>query len=218
MLTPDQIKRCIPGVTVESGIDQSLIVVEPHNLHDLAYQLKDHPALRFDMLLDLCGVDYLSYGVSDWVTQQATHGGFSRAVVTDSEPNSTWSGPRFAVVCHLLSTKHRHRVRLRIPLPSKDLTLKTLSNIWPSSMWYEREAYDLFGIVFVGHPDLRRILTDYGFMGYPFRKDFPMIGQVELRYDATETRCMYESVDVQPRVGVPKVIRDDNRYQEVEGG
>jgi NADH-quinone oxidoreductase subunit C len=184
-----------------------------------AYRLRDDAPFDFDTLLDVCGVDYLHHGASEWRTELATESGFSRAVDMEAQQSpSTWKGARFAVVYHLLSVQNNHRLRLRVFVPEDPLLVDSAFEVWPSANWYERETFDLYGIMFNNHPDLRRILTDYGFMGHPFRKDFPMIGEVEMRYDATEARCVYEPVSIKPRTLVPKVIRSDNRYLQAEGG
>jgi NADH-quinone oxidoreductase subunit C len=151
--------------------------------------LRDDPALAFAQLMDVCGVDYLEYG------RESTAG--------------TRSGPRFAVVYHLLSLKYNRRIRLRAWLDDEMPLIASVTGIWNSANWYEREAFDLFGIVFEGHPDLRRILTDYGFVGHAFRKDFPLIGQVEMRYDPEKQRVVYQPVSIEPRVLVPRVIREE---------
>ncbi len=189
-------------------------------LLDCARILRDDRALRFEMLMDVCGVDYLSYGRAEWDTASATTTGFSRGVQqgrtagTDEIANTQYRPEsRFAVVYHLLSVTHNHRVRLKIFCADEDRPMvDSVISIWSSAGWYEREAFDLFGFVFVGHPDLRRILTDYGFIGHPFRKDFPLIGNVEMRYDPSKGRVVYEPVSIEPRTLVPKTIRDDNRY------
>jgi|AntRauTorckE5430_2_1112549.scaffolds.fasta_scaffold00038_12 NADH-quinone oxidoreductase subunit C len=168
----------------------------------------------FDYLLDLCVVDYLCYGVSQWDTQGSTQG-FSRAQVQPVLDESDWRGSRFVVVCHFLSLAKKERLRLKISLDD-DLTMPSLTNIWPCANWYEREAFDLFGVLFTDHPNLNRILTDYGFVGHPMRKDFPQIGHVELRYDGETESCVYEPVTIEARVSVPKVVRKDNRYVENE--
>ncbi len=190
------------------------------DLLDCARILRDDGALRFEMLMDVCGVDYLSYGRAEWETDSATTTGFSRGVHQDQVPGTdeianTRYRPesRFAVVYHLLSVTHNHRVRLKVFCTDEDRPMvDSVISIWSSAGWYEREAFDLFGILFVGHPDLRRILTDYGFIGHPFRKDFPLIGNVEMRYDPSKGRVVYEPVSIEPRTLVPKTIRDDNRY------
>ncbi len=152
--------------------------------------LRASPLFAFEQLIDLCGVDYLGYAAES--------------------PKGTRVGPRFAVVCHLLSVSRNQRVRLRVFLDDEMPMVDSIADIWSSANWYEREAFDLFGIVFEGHPDLRRILTDYGFIGHPFRKDFPLIGQVEMRYDAERRRVIYQPVTIEPRVLVPRVIREES--------
>jgi NADH-quinone oxidoreductase subunit C len=178
--------------------------------------LRDDDAFRFETLIDLCGVDYLVHGTAEWETASATETGFSRAKIPVNivpEADATFDPRRFAVVYHLLSVSLNHRIRLRVFTgPDNPPSVPSLVEIWSSANWYEREAFDLYGIVFDGHPDLRRILTDYGFIGHPFRKDFPLIGNVEVRYDPEISRVTYQPVSIEPRVLVPKVIRDDNRY------
>lgn len=190
-------------------------------LLEICLSLRDEPQFSFDLLLDVCGVDYLHYGLSEWVTEASTATGFERGVLDRNAQMSvnSWGKPRFAVVYHLLSTRHNHRLRLRVftgDLPTAEsnevseelLSVDSVTSIWPSAHFYEREAFDLYGIRFSGHPDLRRILTDYGFSGHPFRKDFPLIGKVEVRYDATVGRVIQEPVSsVTPRTLVPKVVR-----------
>jgi NADH-quinone oxidoreductase subunit C len=175
--------------------------------------LRDHPDLHFEMLSDVCGVDYLDYGVDDWRGNSTTAAGYTRAKrLHEARPKSKWDKPRFAVVYHLLSLKHNRRIRVKVYLPEGSLKIPSVIQLWPSADWFEREAYDLYGIEFVGHPDLRRLLTDYGFKGHPFRKDFPLEGHVEMFYDAEKERCVYQPVTIHPRVNIPKVIRDDARY------
>lgn len=185
--------------------------VTPEKLLSVCYVLRDHANFKFDTLIDVCGVDYVDYGVTHWRTHETTHDGFSRGVDDQGERVTVWDKPRFASVYHLLSVAHNHRVRLKVFL-AEEPTVPSVIDIWKSADWFERESYDLFGIVYEGHPDLRRILTDYGFKGHPFRKDFPLIGEVEMRYDAAKQRCVYEPVSIESRTLVPKVIRDDNRY------
>ncbi|MEL7311516.1 MAG: NADH-quinone oxidoreductase subunit C [Pseudomonadota bacterium] len=184
---------------------------------EVATRFRDEPSLSFSMLIDLCGVDYLTYGDSEWKTNQATGSGFSRGVQREVviDESQTFEQNRFAVVIHLLSIEHNVRVRLRGYTSNENPPrIGSLIDVWRSADWYEREAFDLFGIVFDGHPDLRRLLTDYGFIGHPFRKDFPLSGNVEVRYDARKGRVAYEPVSIEPRTLVPRVIRDDNRYEE----
>jgi NADH-quinone oxidoreductase subunit C len=190
--------------------DELTLEVAPEHIHVLCQQLRDQPVYDFAMLLDLCAVDYLHYGCSEWQTTSATASGFSRGVSPVNK--SSHDGPRFAVVYHLLSLQHNKRLRLRAFIAEDELSIASVSDIWPAANWYEREAFDLFGIRFLGHPDLRRILTDYGFIGHPFRKDFPVSGQVEARYDAKAQRVIYEPVNIVPRVLMPKVIRHDNNW------
>ena len=180
-----------------------------------AYILHVCEALRhrfnFSQLVDLCGVDYSQYGQADWETTQASSTGFTRGVSTGvSKPASKKS--RFAVVYHLLSIENNQRLRLRAWIDRDPPRIDSVISVWNVANWYEREAFDLYGILFEGHPDLRRILTDYGFIGHPFRKDFPLSGHVEMRYDPEKKRVVYEPVSIEPRVLVPKVIRHDNRY------
>ncbi len=162
------------------------IEVGAGDLIEVCRTLHDHEALSFEMLIDLCAVDYLEF--------------------------AEYEGPRFAVVYHLLSIRHNRRLRLRVRLDEDALKLPTVTTVWSSADWYEREAFDLFGVLFEGHSDLRRILTDYGFIGHPFRKDFPLIGHVEMRYDEERQRVVYEPVSIEPRIGTPRVIRHDHRY------
>ena len=196
------------GPGIELGV-----TVPAERLVEIATMLRDAPGLEFGMLVDLAGVDYLTYGMDEWKTLQATASGFSRGVRRGSPPVSPDTPRRFASVCQLLSLTRNHRLRLRCYAPPGDPPrLPTLTEVWPAANWFEREAFDLFGILFDGHPDLRRILTDYGFIGHPFRKDFPLSGQVEVRYDAEQQRVVYEPVQIEPRTLVPRVIRDDHRY------
>ena len=149
--------------------------------------MRDHADLRFEELIDLCGVDYSAYG------------------------DGTYDGPRFAVVSHLLSLTHNWRLRVRVFAPDDDMPLvASLVDVWSTANWYEREAFDFYGILFDGHNDLRRILTDYGFIGHPFRKDFPVTGYVEMRYDPEQKRVIYQPVTIEPRENVPRVIREEN--------
>jgi NADH-quinone oxidoreductase subunit C len=167
---------------------QFILTVPRERLLEMAQQLRDEPDLRFDMLMDVCGVDYLTYGEGEW------------------------KGERFAVVYQLLSIVRNERIRLKVFVDGDPPIVDSVIGLWQSADWFEREAFDLFGIVFEGHPDLRRILTDYGFIGHPFRKDFPVVGNVEMRYDPTRGRVVYQPVTIEQRVLVPRVIRKDNRY------
>ncbi|MDQ7743039.1 NADH-quinone oxidoreductase subunit C [Hydrogenophaga pseudoflava] len=163
------------------------LVVAASDYLEVMQTLRDAPQTRFEQLIDLCGMDYSTYG------------------------DGRWEGSRFAVVVHLLSVSLNHRLRVRVFCPEDDFpVVDSVSGLWSSANWYEREAFDLYGIVFEGHNDLRRILTDYGFIGHPFRKDFPLSGHVEMRYDAERQRVVYEPVTIEPREITPRVIREDN--------
>ncbi len=190
------------------------ITVLPSDLLDVCKALQQDPVLKFEMLIDLCGVDYSTYGHDQWTTTAATRQGFSRAQCDDIEESNAYHGDkRFAVVYHLLSITHNRRLRVRTFASDNDYPrVDSVVSVWASANWYEREAFDLFGIMFVGHPDLRRIMTDYGFIGHPFRKDFPLSGHVEMRYDPEQKRVIYEPVSIEPRILVPRVIRNDHRY------
>jgi NADH-quinone oxidoreductase subunit C len=173
--------------------------------------LREKRALAFEECIDVCGVDYAAYGQSQWVTSKAANSGFGRGVSRDLPEMNPQS--RFAAVYHLLSIAHNVRLRVKTFLDADRPIVDSVVGIWASANWFEREAFDLFGIMFRGHPDLRRILTDYGFIGHPFRKDFPLIGQVEMRYDPEQRRVIYEPVSIEPRTLVPRVIREDGRYE-----
>jgi len=170
-----------------------------------------HNRFDFSQLMDLCGIDYSQYGQAEWETKQASSTGFTRGVNQEAYKTEN-EKPRFAVIYHLLSIKHNQRIRVRAFTDGEPPRIDSVVTIWASANWFEREAFDLYGILFEGHPDLRRILTDYGFIGHPFRKDFPLSGNVEMRYDPEKKRVIYEPVSIEPRTLVPKVIRHDNRY------
>ena len=201
---------------VESSCGELTYEVEPDYLLKAVTALRGEPELGFEMLMDLCGVDYLGYGDAEWTTEGATGTGFSRGVERESvilDEADTFAPRRFAVVYHLLSLRNNWRLRLRTFVgTSNPPIVASVVDIWNAANWFEREAFDLYGILFDGHPDLRRILTDYGFIGHPFRKDFPLSGNVEVKYDADKGRVAYQPVSIEPRTLVPKVIRDDNRY------
>jgi len=175
------------------SLNELTIEVASSDIHAVCLALRDEAEFTFDTMIDICGVDYLEYG------------------------EGSWTGARFAVVYHLLSVKHNHRIRIRTFLDDDAPRTQSVRDIWIVSDWFEREAFDLFGILFEGHPDLRRILTDYGFIGHPFRKDFPLSGNVEMRYDPEKQRVIYEPVELEERILVPRVIRDDNRYIAKQG-
>ncbi len=173
-------------VSVKEAIGELTVTVRAKDYHDICLGLRDTPGLAFDTLIDLCGMDYQDY-------REGAH-----------------EGPRFAVVCHFLSVSLNQRLRLRVFCPDDALpVVATITDLWSTAGWYEREAFDMLGIVFEGHDDLRRILTDYGFVGHPFRKDFPLSGYVEMRYDPEQKRVIYQSVTIEPREQSPRVIRED---------
>jgi NADH-quinone oxidoreductase subunit C len=199
------------------------IETDPADYKSVLLELRSHAEFGFEQLIDLCGVDYLSYGVAEWDTTDVSSEGFSRGVEGEGPGRFTWAsrprgdGPskRFATVVHLLSIKHNRRIRVRCFADDNSMPIMdSVVDVYPVADWFEREAFDLFGIIYSGHPDLRRILTDYGFVGHPFRKDFPLIGNVEVRYDEEKGRVIYQPVSIEPRVGVPKTIRDDSRRQQ----
>ena len=204
---------------VPSRCGELTFEVQAAHLVEICRALRDEADWRFEQLIDLTGVDYLTYGRVEWTTESATSSGFSRgrtggAVASTDEVQGVAAERRFAVVYHLLSVTHNRRVRLRAYCEGDEPPmLDSVIDVWTSADWFEREAFDLYGILFRGHPDLRRILTDYGFVGHPFRKDFPLSGNVEVRYDEAKGRVVYEPVSIEPRTLVPRVIRDDNRYQ-----
>lgn len=192
---------------------QVTVEVPGHALIDICRLLRDDPQFSFEQLSDLCGVDYSTYGQVDWQTNDATTSGFSRGVAPAAFEEVADKRPRFAVVYHLLSLKNNQRLRLRVFAEGEPPTVESVVDVWASANWFEREAFDLFGILFNGHPDLRRILTDYGFVGHPFRKDFPLEGKVEVRYDPDKGRVVYQPVSIENRVLVPRVIRGETRQE-----
>ncbi|NNF66242.1 MAG: NADH-quinone oxidoreductase subunit C [Gammaproteobacteria bacterium] len=199
------------SVTMSAVGELTAEINDAADLVDVATVIRDE--FSFEILVDVAGVDYLGFGDEEWKTQAATDSGYNRAVDRhDASPEPDMQR-RFAVVYHFLSISKNQRMRLRVFCPdSKQPRVSSLTEIWPVANWFEREAFDLFGILFDGHPDLRRLLTDYGFIGHPFRKDFPLIGNVEVRYDPEKGRVVYQPVSIEPRTLVPRVIRDDNRY------
>lgn len=206
---------------LDGGTDELAYEVAPEDLVSVCRALRDEEPFSFEQLMDVCGVDYLAYGKSQWATDKSTSIGYSRGVDrTQSHafatPDEAGEGERrFAVVYHLLSVSRNQRLRLKCWCPPQDPPMiDSVFDVWNSANWFEREAFDLYGILFNGHPDLRRILTDYGFVGHPFRKDFPLIGNVEVRYDPEKGRVVYQPVTIEPRTTVPKVIRDDHQYVE----
>ncbi|MGB5690620.1 MAG: NADH-quinone oxidoreductase subunit C [Woeseiaceae bacterium] len=201
---------------VSSNCGELTYELDKDDLLEVATALRNEADFGFEMLMDVCGVDYLNYGSDEWETSDATATGFSRGVEREPvilDEADEFDPERFAVVYHLLSLQHNLRLRLRIYTgASNPPIVHSVVDIWNGANWFEREVFDLYGILFEGHPDLRRILTDYGFIGHPFRKDFPISGNVEVHYDAGEGRVVYRPVSIEPRTLVPRVIRDDNRY------
>jgi NADH-quinone oxidoreductase subunit C len=183
----DTFGEAIVGERIAHG--ELTLEVQRTSLLKVCKRLRDDNLLRFEQLMNVCGVDYLTYRAET--------------------PEGARPGPRFAVVYHLLSVSRNQRLRLRVALDDALPMVDSLVDLWPAANWFEREAFDLFGIVFEGHPDLRRILTDYGFIGHPFRKDFPLTGHVEMRYDPAQRRVVYQPVSIEPRVLVPRVIREE---------
>jgi NADH-quinone oxidoreductase subunit C len=182
--------KCVSAV---NALGELTVVVKAVDLLAVAQQLHDAPELKFEQLIDLCGIDYSAYG------------------------DGAWDGQRYAVVYHLLSLSHNARLRLRVFARDDDFpVVDSVIGVWPSANWYEREAFDLYGIMFSGHPDLRRLLTDYGFIGHPFRKDFPISGNVEMRYDPEKGRVIYQPVTIEPREITPRIIREEH-YGNSEG-
>ncbi len=204
----DALKRVL------SGVGELTYEIEAGKLLEVSRALRDEKALRFEQLIDVCGVDHLGYGDAEWRTENATKTGFSRGVRRSEPHEAGHMERRYAVVYHLLSVSRNERLRLKVFCGGEPPMVPSLTPIWASANWFEREAFDMFGIVFDGHPDLRRILTDYGFVGHPFRKDFPLSGNVEVRYDPEKKRVVYQPVSIEPRTLVPRVIRTDPRYDE----
>ena len=204
----DQVTR------VPSTCDELTYEIDKDDLIDIASAMRSE--FGFEMLMDVCGVDYLTYGSDEWKKEDATDTGYSRGVQREPvilDETDEFPERRFAVVYHLLSLKNNIRLRLRTFTGTENPPIvRSVVDIWNGANWFEREAFDLFGILFEGHPDLRRILTDYGFIGHPFRKDFPLIGNVEVKYDADKGRVAYQPVSIEERTLVPRVIREDNRY------
>lgn len=213
-----QVKEVLGDSVMDSKIalDELTIELAPSDAIDGFTKLKE--VIGFDQLIDVCGVDYLSYGDTNWETLSAANTGFSRGIFdfeSESDDEKLNMPRRFAAVYHLLSISRNLRIRVKVfPESTQMPVVPSVVEIWNCADWFEREAFDLYGIIFEGHPDLRRILTDYGFIGHPLRKDFPLTGHVEMRYDAEKERVVYEPVTIENRVNVPRIIRDD---ESVEG-
>jgi len=211
MTTLSDLIDCLPGLLGDALISQSMYLgevtceIDPGQIITVCEKLRDDPGTHFELLIDLCGMDY-----SAWADEDAgleTVGLESAGLAsTGTEKDRPWLESRFAVVYHLLSLQNNQRLRLRVSLDDSPPLLDSVIEVWPAADWYEREAFDLFGIIFQGHPDLRRVLTDYGFIGHPLRKDFPQSGQVEMRYDEEQGRVIYQPVTIEPRILVPRTI------------
>jgi len=197
-----QLVKAFGKKSISESFEELTLVINSEDVIDVCKQLRDD--FNFSILIDLCGIDYLTYGESDW-NGNASSSGFSRA--RQAQQSSVYKEQRFGVIYHLLSVEDNQRLRVKALLSLDNLMIQSVTNIWNSADWFEREAFDLFGILFENHTDLRRILTDYGFVGHPLRKDFPMIGEVEMRYDEELGRVVYEPVSIEPNVNVPRVIR-----------
>jgi len=194
--------------------DMTTVTVEKSKLKKVLSILKEDIELKFTQLVDLCAVDYVEYGDSEWQTKESTSTGYNRGITPKSNARKQYEDDsdldklvNYCVVYHLLSIKYNKRIRIKVML-TDNMFIDSVTHIWNSANWYEREAFDLFGILFNNHPDLRRLLTDYGFVGHPFRKDFPLIGNTQIRYDPKLKKIIQEKVDIEPRVLVPRVIRD----------
>lgn len=211
-----ELEARFPALPLHAGHGELTLEVAADALLDTATVLRDEPALGFAQLIDLAGVDYLTFGLDEWDTNTVSNTGFSRGVARSEGESSCDPQRRFAVSYHLLSVSNNWRLRLKVFLSDSDPRVPSVNDLWAAANWFEREAFDLYGILFEGHPDLRRILTDYGFIGHPFRKDFPLTGNIEVRYDEEKKRVVYEPVSIEPRVLVPRVIRDDSRYEPGE--
>lgn len=198
-------------LSIDESFDMVTLEVASSSLINVCKILKENKAFDFSQLIDLAGIDYSAYGHEEWETKKVTTSGFSRGRnINKKNPKKN----RFAVVYHLLSINNNNRIRLKCYADHNEPPcIPSVNNIWNSANWFEREAFDLFGIFFVGHNDLRRILTDYGFIGHPFRKDFPLIGEMEVRYDFKQKRIIYDPVSITEKTLVPRVIRKDNRYK-----
>jgi len=210
------------------ALNEVTVEVAAADFIETAIALRDEKDFRFEQLVDVCGVDYLAYGDAEWSTDETTSTGFSRGVEENTagrlpgleEELSTETlqkDRRFAAVYHLLSVSNNQRLRIKVFAPDEQLpVVPSVIDVWNGANWFEREAFDLYGIIFEGHPDLRRILTDYGFIGHPFRKDFPLSGNVEVIYDPEKQRVVYQPVSIEPRVLVPRVIRADGVHEAVD--
>ncbi len=187
------------------ALNELTVEIAAQDLLAVLKELRDDDQFLFEQLIDVAGIDYLTYGMDEWSTHEATGAGFERGRQVDTE--SKWQGERYGVAYHLLSVTLNHRIRVKVAVSEEHMIIPSVVELWNGANWFEREAFDLFGILFDGHPDLRRLLTDYGFIGHPFRKDFPVIGELEMRYDEEQEQCVYEPVSIEERILVPRVIR-----------
>ena len=210
-------KHIVGQYELEEYSDILTIKTNKDSLLDVMSSLKNNKELDFAQLTDLCAIDYYTYGETEWSTKEATSTGYSRGIKPSSHGRIKFEDKipqnkmenRFCVAYHLLSISNNNRIRVKVYLSDEPPVIKSITSLWTAANWYEREAFDLFGILFEGHPDLRRLLSDYGFIGHPFRKDFPLIGNTQIRYDPNLKRIIQEPVDITPRVLVPKVIREE---------
>ncbi|MEC7832774.1 MAG: NADH-quinone oxidoreductase subunit C [Pseudomonadota bacterium] len=214
----DKIKKYLSSISeIKLDSDVITLIINQDSLLTIMKILKENEELNFQQLTDLCAVDYSQFKNTEWKTTNATSTGYSRGVKSDTHGRIKFGdniqkediNDRFCIIYHLLSLTNNSRIRVKVFIKEEPPIIPSVTSVWDAANWYEREAFDLFGILFEGHPDLRRILTDYGFIGYPFRKDFPLIGNTQVRYDPELKRVIYEPVDIEPRVLVPKVIRKD---------
>ena len=211
------VKHIVGQYELEEYSDILTIKTNKDSLLDVMNSLKNNKALDFAQLTDLCAIDYYTYGETEWGTKEATSTGYSRGIKPSSHGRIKFEDKasqieienRFCIAYHLLSISNNNRIRVKVYLSDEPPIIKSITSLWPAAGWYEREAFDLFGILFEGHPDLRRLLSDYGFIGHPFRKDFPLIGNTQIRYDPNLKRIIQEPVSITPRVLVPKVIREE---------
>ncbi len=218
MSMEDKIKKYLSSISeIKLDSDVITLIINQDSLLTTMKTLKENEELNFQQLTDLCAVDYSQFKNTEWKTTNATSTGYSRGVKSDTHGRIKFGdniqkediNDRFCIIYHLLSLTNNSRIRVKVFIKEEPPIIPSVTSVWDAANWYEREAFDLFGILFEGHPDLRRILTDYGFIGYPFRKDFPLIGNTQVRYDPELKRVIYEPVDIEPRVLVPKVIRKD---------
>jgi NADH-quinone oxidoreductase subunit C len=196
------------GCEIMEHLSEVTMIVPREEFRSVVQSLRDLPQFSFEEMIDICGIDYSTYGQEEWQTKGAPNSGYGRGVENLSDLDAD-AEERFASVYHLLSITNNVRLRLRVMLNTACPEIESVNDLWPAANWFEREAFDLYGILYSNHPDLRRILTDYGFIGHPFRKDFPLEGYVEMRYDADKKRVIYEPVDIEPRTLVPRVIRNE---------